>query len=564
MNGIIFFICPTSAISALLAALRGLRQCSLAGEVRFPFSSTRSYPCDGGSPSRVVAAVVLCASQGQFPSPVCPPWFDAPVCNETRQSLLGVSVSDLAGVLWSGHHFTADCIIAPLSGKIGVAQRRVGEARSLLEELGWFCSHGEQASPSDLPDNPPHHIEGVTISEAALRLSSFHPPSWEELEEGLRPGRRAIEPDPTSFLLAEARSREFGENVLMPSLPVEKRALLRSQSGPFSSTPFVAFPTTKATTFAPQPFRVLMLTVQLAQWQGFLGEGCSHLRVQPRVCAGRQAPVCERTWWSVIWIYGHHIAFTTADWRLWPTGSHCTEEHNSPLTRLWCQPWLATGQPVLEQTGTMAWPLLRPGDGKSAHTQNCLVKVAEPGSLSSPRRSVGDGPTRRALFLGSLARAEARSAPLLLRHSVRAAGFTGGDVSSHALLLAVSPCPCSTLPHLGLTVSFPPCRMCWARAGIFCSCRNKTDNPSFFAQKKNIWLHPQIRWNSLLGRNRQTGREEIRDLTKRRVLKWSSKVKTSPVDGWQRGETCRNRGESGVMGILWIRILERSRGWSNR
>ena len=36
-------------------------------------------------------------------------------------------------------------------------------------------------------------------------------------------------------------------------------------------------------------------TVQLAQWQGFLGEGGSHLRVQPRVCAGRQAPVFERT-----------------------------------------------------------------------------------------------------------------------------------------------------------------------------------------------------------------------------------------------------------------------------
>ena len=50
----------------------------------------------------------------------------------------------------------------------------------------------------------------------------------------------------------------------------------------------------------------------------------------------------------------------------------------------------------------MAWPLLRPGDGKSAHTQNCLVKVAGQGSLSSPRRSVGDGPTRHALSWGHL------------------------------------------------------------------------------------------------------------------------------------------------------------------
>ena len=46
---------------------------------------------------------------------------------------------------------------------------------------------------SIVTDNPPHHIEGVTISEAVLRLSGFHPPSWEELAEGLRPGRRDIE-----------------------------------------------------------------------------------------------------------------------------------------------------------------------------------------------------------------------------------------------------------------------------------------------------------------------------------------------------------------------------------
>ena len=119
---------------------------------------------------------------------------------------------------------------------------------------------------SIVTDNPPHHIEGVSISEAALRLSGFHPPSWEELADGLRPGRRAIEDEDRTQprfgwqkLAAESLQLDFRENVLMPSLPVEKRALLRSQSGPFSSTPFVAFPTTKVTTFDPQPFRVLML-----------------------------------------------------------------------------------------------------------------------------------------------------------------------------------------------------------------------------------------------------------------------------------------------------------------
>ena len=36
------------------------------------------------------------------------------------------------------------------------------------------------------------------------------------------------------------------------------------------------------------------------------------------------------------------------------------------------------------------------------------------------------------------------------------------------------------------------------------------------------------------------------------------------LHGWQRGETCRNRGESGIMGILWIWILERSLEWHKK
>ena len=63
-------------------------------------------------------------------------------------------------------------------------------------------------------------------------------------------------------------------------------------------------------------------------------------------------------------------------------------------------------------------------------------------------------------FLGSLARGESQ-VPLSCCGTVfEQRGSTGGDVSSHALLLAVSLCPCSTQPRLGLTVTFPPCRMC--------------------------------------------------------------------------------------------------------
>ena len=183
------------------------------------------------------------------------------------------------------------CRILRVSSEVGITSQQIASLPSQLEVWGlhsavlvrhaaywssWAdCVHmvnkrHPQISRSILrsiaTDNPPHHIDGVSISEAALRLSGFHPPSWEELAEGLRPGRRAIEDEDRTQprfgwqkLAAESLQLDFRENVLMPSLPGEKRALLRSQSGPFSSTPFVAFPTTKATTFDPQPFRVLML-----------------------------------------------------------------------------------------------------------------------------------------------------------------------------------------------------------------------------------------------------------------------------------------------------------------
>ena len=86
------------------------------------------------------------------------------------------------------------------------------------------------------------------------------------MAEGLRPRRGATEEwDRTQhrfgwqMLAAKSLQLDFRENVLMPSLPAEKRALLRSQSCPFSSTPFVAFPTTKVTKFDLQLFRLLLL-----------------------------------------------------------------------------------------------------------------------------------------------------------------------------------------------------------------------------------------------------------------------------------------------------------------
>ena len=334
-------------------------------------------------------------------------------------------------------------------------------------------------------DNPLHHIEGVSISEAALRLSGFHPPSWEERAEGLRPGRRAIEDEDRTQprfgwqkLAAESLQLNFRENVLMPSLPVEKRVLLRSQSGPFSSTPFVAFPTTKATTFDPQPFRVLILrptfpslcplatagvavlstalatTVQLAQWQGFLGEGGSHLRVQPRVCTGRQAPVRTNV--------------MVRDLDLWPP-------HRIDNSRLEV---VADGLPLhgraqLAIDTTLVSALTRDGTarpGADRHDGVALAEARRRKERTYPELSGEGGRARLVVlaaevggrwsdeartFLGVTCKGQNQVCTSPVAAQSGQHGFTGGDVSLNALLLAVSPCPCSTLSAPGVDGDVP-------------------------------------------------------------------------------------------------------------
>ena len=63
--------------------------------------------------------------------------------------------------------------------------------------------------------------------------------------------------------------------------------------------------------------------------------------------------------------------------------------------------------------------------------------------------------------------------------------------------------------------------------------------------------------------NLTRGQEEIQNPTQRRVLKEGWKMYT--LEGWwlSSEETCRNEGKSGIIGIFWIWITERSQKWSN-
>ena len=233
----------------------GLRQCSVAGEVRFPFSSTRSYPCDGGSPSHVVAPVVLCASQGQFLLRSVHP--DSTLQYATRHD---------------NRCWECLCRILRVSSEVDITSQQIASLPLSVGGLGLhsavFVRHAAYWSSwadcvhmvnkrhpqicrsilrSIATDNPPHHIEGVSISEAAFRLSFFHPPSWEELAEGLRLGRRPIEDEDRTQprfgwqkFAAESLQLDFRENVLMPSLPVE--SVVEVPVGPTLVDPFRGVP----------------------------------------------------------------------------------------------------------------------------------------------------------------------------------------------------------------------------------------------------------------------------------------------------------------------------------
>ena len=232
-----------------------------------------------------------------------------------------------------------------LSRRIGVAQRRVGAARSLLEQLGRLISHGEQAPPVDMqvhfeghPRSPPTSMHSRSDNQSSRPPFVRSPSSLlGRVDRDLRLGRGNMEDEDRTQprfgwqkVAAASLQQHFLNNALMPTLSAEKKALLRSQSGPFSSAPFVSFSTSKVTQFDSQAFRVLLLrrlhlplplsirNCRCARPLDCLGHhraACAVARVLgrrrfPLECAAalvcqEAGPTCGRTSWSEIWTFGH-------------------------------------------------------------------------------------------------------------------------------------------------------------------------------------------------------------------------------------------------------------------
>ena len=91
------------------------------------------------------------------------------------------------------------------------------------------------------------------------------PTSWDDLARGLRPAPLLDDDDPTTpkhgwqYMASQPVNAHFLGATVRPRLPDASQALLRSQSGPLASAPFICCPTARHTTLDAQVFRTLLL-----------------------------------------------------------------------------------------------------------------------------------------------------------------------------------------------------------------------------------------------------------------------------------------------------------------
>ena len=110
------------------------------------------------------------------------------------------------------------------------------------------------------------HVVAVAHCRELLITSGFDCPEWGDVARGLQPGQVALE-DPMLGIARRGWQRgaalhveeQFRTVVVWPRLHPSEQALLRSQSGPSAGVPFSCVPSSAATRFESQEFRVLLL-----------------------------------------------------------------------------------------------------------------------------------------------------------------------------------------------------------------------------------------------------------------------------------------------------------------
>ena len=110
------------------------------------------------------------------------------------------------------------------------------------------------------------HVAAAAHCRELLITSGFDCPEWGDVARGLQLGQVALE-DPMLGIARRGWQRgaalhaeeQFRTVVVWPRLHPGEQALLRSQSGPLAGVPFSCVPSSAATRFEFQEFRVLLL-----------------------------------------------------------------------------------------------------------------------------------------------------------------------------------------------------------------------------------------------------------------------------------------------------------------
>ena len=107
-------------------------------------------------------------------------------------------------------------------------------------------------------------LQAADQAAQALREAGFSGcPSWQEVWRGARPPP-PVRTEPGDWPhgwqhhASSALDNHFRETVVLPRMKLADRAMLRSQSGPWSGTALAAVPTTTATTMQAEAFQVLL------------------------------------------------------------------------------------------------------------------------------------------------------------------------------------------------------------------------------------------------------------------------------------------------------------------
>ena len=307
----------------------------------------------------------------------------------------------------------------------------------------------------DALDNyhPGLQFTGTLAAREHLLEARFEVPSWEALAHGLRPddddsvGEPGVPRHGWQRKAMRPVNERFIEGVVVLRLLGASRALLRSQSGPFSSLPFTSFPYAPHACFDPQPFRVLLLRrlwlpLPLSSRSCRCGRPLDSSGHQSAACAvagvlGWRSFALESAAARVCMEAGGRV---TVNVRVQDVDPSPSTVPDSPWTRHWSLNCARMGPHTLDAPTWTVQPWTPQGVAKRPRTRSFMGAMAAPDWLSWVPKWEADGPTNPPSLPASWPRPKREGSLQSSAVGPNRRGHTGGGPSWHAPSL--SHCRC--------------------------------------------------------------------------------------------------------------------------